>query len=590
MPTYKIFSKIALSCYLAVTILAAPAFAISANVYPQSTAMVKPSVGQLDSANYSIPLLEGNVSITKSPKLVTISLRDSDVRQVLRMLADKAGMNIILHDSVSGNVTLDLVNVTLNKSFEYVMVMNDLNFWVDGNTLIVSSKSASKDIGFGQQEMRTFNIKYESATRIADFLNKTIYKLKDPSLANNEIAITNPSTNQIVIIGTKRDFDMAQKVIKELDKKQETVMYDVNHMAAGQMAGLVCHKVFGTPDIKSESADSDGKSGVKVACSSKDVNGGKVDGAFSGFDSNGFVVSYYPDLGKIGVSGATPEQLRLASRVIEDNDIKQKQAILEISVIELNANGQRTISPIWQVTAGTFSFGFSGDTSAIDFNSNANPNTAATTGTTGTTGSTAAAAASSLPFLVFGNTLELKNKLTYLMKQGKGRVLTNPKILVQNNVESTIDLTQDYVKNIKAQQSSTTYQPLVTQEVEIGQYGIQISVKPTITPDGYIYMDLSPSYSVPSGQTAANGGYITLLSERKLELKNIRLKDNETLIIGGLIQEHETKSSGKMPYLADIPIIGVAFRSSSRESDKSELIIIVTPKILNDDAPVQENI
>ena len=57
--------------------------------------------------------LDGGVSITDSPNKITLSLRDSDVRQVLRMFADKAGINVVFHSSVEGKVTLDLVDVTL---------------------------------------------------------------------------------------------------------------------------------------------------------------------------------------------------------------------------------------------------------------------------------------------------------------------------------------------------------------------------------------------------------------------------------------------------------------------------------------------
>ena len=79
-----------------------------------------------------------------------------------------------------------------------------------------------------------------------------------------------------------------------------------------------------------------------------------------------------------------------------------------------------------------------------------------------------------------------------------------------------------------------------------------------------------------------------LLAEREVELEGIRLKDNETLIIAGLIQETEQKSSVKIPVLGDLPFVGAAFRSSNRQSNKNELIIIVTPKIINDDEAIIE--
>ncbi len=582
--SYKNLPKLAIGCLLTALIAAGACFAIDGKQYASNT----PAIQNLKkSDDFSMPLLEGGVSITKSPKLLTMSLRESDARQVLRMLADKAGMNIILHDSVSGTVTLDLVNVTLNKAFEYVMVLNDLAYWVDGNTLIVASKSASKDLAFAQQQIRTFDVKYENAGRIAEFLNKNIYKLKNPGLSNDEIAMSNPNTNQIMIVGTEKDFEIAKKIIEQFDKKSETVMFKVNHLAPGKMAGIVCHKVFKSNEIKDEDSDSEGKGGAKIACSSKDIEGSEVEGTFSSFKSNGLVVTYYPDLGTIGISGATKEQLELVDEVIAQNDVKQRQAILEIAVLELNATGSREITPNWTVTAGSFQLGFEGGALSIDFNANMRDQQQSSNSSASGGGATLSSA---LPVNPDG--LQITNRIAVAINQGKGRVLSNPKVLVKNNVESTLDITQEYISNITTQQSTASLQSVTTQTVETDTYGIKMTIKPTITPDGYIYLDLNPSYSTPNGQFQVDSSdekkVITLIAERELDLKGIRLKDNETLIIGGLIAETEQKSSNKVPFLGDLPIIGVAFRSSSRTSSKNELIIIVTPKIINDDEVIIE--
>ena len=562
----------------------------------------------LKSNDFSMPLLEGGVSITRSPRLITMSLRDSDVKQVLRMLADKAGMNIIMHESVSGTITLDLVNVTLNKAFEYVMVMNGLAYWVDGNTLIVSSKEASKELAFSQQKIKTFDVKYENAGRIAEFLNKNIYKLKNPGLSNDDIAMSNPNTNQIMIIGTDKDFEIARKIIAQFDKKVDTTMFKVNHMAPGKMAGIVCHKVFRTEEIKDEDGDSEGKGGAKIACSSKDIEGSEVEGTFESFKSTGMVVTYYPDLGTIGVSGATKEQLDLVDEVIAQNDIKQPQAILEIAILELSAQGSKTIDPVWGISAGTFSLGFSNGTLGIDFNTNVNDqgryisSTESTTTSMSSNASSTSATSSDTSSSNAGVTtttttagdayMGLRTRITIAMQQGKGRVLSNPKLIVKNNVESTLDITQEYVSNITTQIATGSIQAVGGQTVETDDYGIKISIKPTITPDGYIYMDLKPSYSVPNNSFQVDSSdskkKMQLLAERNLDLKGIRLKDNETLIIGGLIQETEDKSTTKVPVLGDLPVVGAAFRSSAKTSNKNELIIIVTPKILNDDEAIME--
>ena len=73
-----------------------------------------------------------------------------------------------------------------------------------------------------------------------------------------------------------------------------------------------------------------------------------------------------------------------------------------------------------------------------------------------------------------------------------------------------------------------------------------------------------------------------MLSRRNLDLKNVRIKDGETLVIGGLIQETESKTVKKVPILGDLPVIGVAFRSTHSSKKKNELVIMITPRIIND--------
>ena len=87
--------------------------------------------------------LDGAVNLNNGERKISVSLRDSDLKQALRMIADKAGLNIIFHSSVTGTVTLDLVNVTLNDAFKMIMQASDLSFFIDKGTLVVMTKDAS---------------------------------------------------------------------------------------------------------------------------------------------------------------------------------------------------------------------------------------------------------------------------------------------------------------------------------------------------------------------------------------------------------------------------------------------------------------
>jgi len=76
----------------------------------------------------------------------------------------------------------------------------------------------------------------------------------------------------------------------------------------------------------------------------------------------------------------------------------------------------------------------------------------------------------------------------------------------------------------------------------------------------------------------------TLTRSRDYEAKNVRVKDGETLVIAGLIQESETNTQSKAPILADIPVIGTLFKNQSTTKSRSELIFMITPRIIKDDS------
>ena len=82
-----------------------------------------------------------------------------------------------------------------------------------------------------------------------------------------------------------------------------------------------------------------------------------------------------------------------------------------------------------------------------------------------------------------------------------------------------------------------------------------------------------------------------MLQRRDLDLKGVRIKDGETLVIGGMIQESETKTVSKIPFLGDLPVVGMFFRSTSTSKEKSEMVIMLTPQIVIDteDAVADDN-
>lgn len=580
-----------------------------------------------DEGEYSLKL-KGDVSFIKKNPLISISLRDSDVKQVLRMFADKAGMNIVFHSSVFGSVTLDLVDVPLNDAFNMVMEINDLNYVVDNKTIIVA-KAGTSGFNFAKQDMTLIPVKYISAAALADFLNKNIYGMHKPGFSDTDIVTTNPVTNELIIFGTKGDVDIAKKVVEKFDKKPQTTTFKVNHTTPAEMADMICNMLLpAASGSGSSSASSSGASSTPAPDSSVPVKGddtttggaagivtggaadasggaaggggssgislnagtvactidGQLSGSVSSFGLQNLSVAYYSQLGTINIIGGSEKQIEMIKDFIAETDKKQPQAYLEVAIIELNEDGSKTLQNNWTFLSNAFSATFDGETTRTD---PLHPIFLKGNGyeVWDTSGDEPELINTLTPFK---GPVNISYAINYLVRNSKGRIVSNPKILITNGEEATIDITQDYIESTETEQTAYTGGTLATRTYNIGSdAGIKVGITPFISPDGYVTLNIKPEYATILTQVTAQdtgGQYIaaTLLSRRNLDLKNVRIKDGETLVIGGLISEEEQKTVGKVPVLGDIPLIGTLFRSTTSEKKKNEMVIMITPKIITD--------
>ena len=132
--------------------------------------------------------------------------------------------------------------------------------------------------------------------------------------------------------------------------------------------------------------------------------------------------------------------------------------------------------------------------------------------------------------------------------------------------------------------SQTNTDGVVTCTATEGTAGITFGAKvDKIDDNGYVSFALSPAISSVTKSVEISGcGIQNTLSVRKLDTGSIRVKNGDTLILTGVLQDSDTVSTSKVPILGDIPILGSLFRSNATQKRKSELIILVTPKILKD--------
>lgn len=559
--------------------------------------------------------LDSKPQITSSKAKIKLSLRNSDVKQVLRMLADKAGINIILDKSVEGELTLDLNNIEINDAFMLIFKTMQYTYIVEDNTLTVMTLEAYKNLGYTRKNMTVIPVKYVSAENIAQFLNDNLFSSNIFGLSNQPIVTSNPRTNQIVVFGSNADVTAIKRILPVLDTKPLINTFKVNHTTPKEMANLICDSLFYDSGSTSngKSSDTSGSGGDSlvlgggvIACrdSLDTASGGNGSEGLSAFKANPLTLTYFPELGRISTIGGSVEQVQMISDFIKEHDKKQLMAYIELSVIELNESGSREFSNEWNLWTPFVSLNFS-------------PGGGLGVG-------------SLSPFLVWGNNVDTKvikkkynadsgkyedseerevisrsnnkaltYKLKYLVEQGNGRVLTNPKIMVTNGKKATIDMTSDYVKSVTSQvlEGSTGVTSATQKTYDIGSdEGLKIEIVPFVSPDGYVAMNISPEFkTIKERVYSANSDGVnelsaTLLQRRDLKLENIRIRDGETLVLAGMIKENEQQTNQKMPILSDLPFIGAFFRGNANNRIREELVIVVTPHVIKDSDAANGNV
>ena len=166
------------------------------------------------------------------------------------------------------------------------------------------------------------------------------------------------------------------------------------------------------------------------------------------------------------------------------------------------------------------------------------------------------------------------------------RILARPKILTLNNETAIIGLkSETAVASITS--TDTGEENTETTSAERIDTGITLEVTPQINRDGYITMRIEPTVIVPvlSSFFQGSGSDAKFVDPQTRSAKTtVRVKNGETVIIGGLISKEDTYVSEKVPFLGDIPLIGSAFRYKTKAESDRELLIFITPHVVKDNA------
>jgi general secretion pathway protein D len=271
----------------------------------------------------------------------------------------------------------------------------------------------------------------------------------------------------------------------------------------------------------------------------------------------------------------TPDQIALAEKLVEDLDKARPEVIVDIAVLQISKDKSRTL-------------GFSPPTSAtIALQSNINTTTT-TTGTT-TTGTTSSGSTGGLELNTLGNlnatdfqvTIPSAN-LSAVMGDTDTKMLQNPQVRALDNQKATLKIGERVPVATGSFQpgiGGVGINPLVNTQFQYLDVGVNIDITPHVHGDREVTLKISMEISSVVGQSSIGGISQPIIGQRKIE-HEIRLKDGESSLIGGIMDDSQTKSLAGIPGLAQIPILGLLFGQKSQDHSEDETVFAITPHVI----------
>ncbi len=449
---------------------------------------------------------------------------------------------------------------------------------------------------YGQQ-IGVIPVKYVKVSKIVSVLN-TIYtgsvatNFSIPNINSQFVRIIPyPSANSIIVMATPANFKKIIKLVKTLDVSSnnqtlETYVYKLKYAKAKTIAqiltNMISHaktlvksgKQFSNPPFRpARPPFFKGRQAAAVPAA------GSVSATAEGGVSAIGKAVIIPDKDENSlIIETTPAQYSSLVKVIKKLDKKRKQVFVQVIIAEVNLTKSSEI--------GTQYYGFKGNFFG-DANYNMSQGISSFLSNPFTTSGLIAGAAGgsiSLPIGPNGasETVPSFAALFQLIATNSAvNVLSAPDLLTLDNRKASIMVGENVPFITSSATSQFALQNIVTQ-VERQNVGVKLQITPTINSGNYltlkIYAKISSIIPNPSGLNANEVGPTT--SNRYIKTR-IMIKNNQTVIIGGLIQNTVNNSTTGIPLLDDIPFLGYLFKDKSSSIEKDNLVILISPKIIS---------
>ncbi|MCX5668064.1 MAG: TonB family protein [Candidatus Omnitrophica bacterium] len=457
---------------------------------------------------------------------VSLDLKGMDVIEVIKMLATKGNLNIVLGGDVKGRVTIFLKSVDLMDAFEIILISTNLAYDRRGDIIyVMNQRDYERMYGekYGEKkDVMIFRLKYAKAIEVSKALNQMKSKVGK--------IIVDEGSNTIVAIDNPMALAQMSDAMGSIDIPTVTKIFELKYAKVADMKDKISEnltKGIGTMQIDERTN--------KIVVMDLEKKIGDIERIVTAFDER-------------------PQQVLIEAKIIQISLDDRFRLGVEWDTIIRQIQKELSLKSAFQLAAPQL-FGPPGSELVL-----------------GSMGSG-----------------DVNVMIQVLKTIGDTNLLSSPRITAINNQEAKILIgaSQPYATNTVTQ---TVGAATTGTNINFIDVGVKLYVTPTITKDGFVTMKIRPEVSSstanysygPVPQTT-----VPIVETTQAET-SVSVKDGTTIIIGGLIKDERSDTVNKIPLLGDIPIIRTAFSNTNKRIQKQELVIFLTPHIITGDSDYLE--
>ncbi|GAB5560581.1 MAG: hypothetical protein SynsKO_22280 [Synoicihabitans sp.] len=494
---------------------------------------------------------DGNsVPMSRGRDTLSVDFPDEEIRNILRNVADLFELNLVIPDTLQGNTSIKLRDVTWRQIFEVVLGPVGYTFVEESNIIkIVSQESLL------QEPVTTdvFVINYA----LAKDIEGSVSPLIDPTVGGR--IVVNTRSNALVITERPSRLSKIRPIIEQLDKATDQVMIESKF----------------------------------VEVTDRDVTNIGVNWS----SLSGFQLSAGPFARNYESEGGNTYDLTTTADNRNDSNVQNQILNENVGVNETLGGSTSSLTSGIDTVGGTATVTNSSSLTTTSGSRNDNTNTLTTTDTT--TNDVVNTFQQLNNLVSLGQTTrsdtavfsapQFNMVLSALKQLNDTKLVSNPTVVTLNNTEASINVGSEYpIPNYTYNAERGTFE---VSGFEYRPVGIILKVTPQVNAQGFIKLSIEPEVSSQNGFTSfggAGGAQIPIIATRKATTQ-VSLRDGYTMGIGGLLETNDVNGNNRIPVLGKIPGLGRLFSSKSATEESRNLLIFITAKTLNaEGAPPEE--